>query len=176
MQSSCGFITYRNGYFPIFSSSKQYANTTSSSFTPVLDNIIIPQSNTDVFVHAQYAVQANGLTQSTKHDITLSKSGSIVYDGTDFNKYLHNSSHKCSGSVLALIEDLDLDSIYSLSFRHASASGRNLNTSETFSVCFGLDRSSISFISPVTVNSTDGLKSASYNTLKAAFDDINSAY
>lgn len=163
-----------NGYFPIFSSSKQYANTTSASLTPVLENIIIPQSNTDVFVHAQYAVQANGLTQSTKHDVTLSKSGSIVYDGTDFNKYLHNSSHKCSGSVSALIEDLDLDSIYCLSFRHASASGRNLNTSETFLVCFGLDRSSISFISPVTVNSTEGLKSSSYNTIKEAFDDINS--
>ncbi|MBN2681915.1 MAG: hypothetical protein JXR58_05370 [Bacteroidales bacterium] len=162
-----------NGYFPVFSSTKLTASTTSTSLTPVFENIIKPQSGTNLFVHAQYEVQSSGQTSPCMHDIIMKKGNTVITDGMNFSKYLHNNTHCCSGSVSCYISGLEKDSTYYLDFRHASNNSRSLTTRKSYMVAFGTYRASEKFISPVIVNSSDGLLSGAYKNLKPAFDDIN---
>ncbi|MCC5930505.1 MAG: T9SS type A sorting domain-containing protein [Cyclobacteriaceae bacterium] len=163
-----------NGFFPVFTTSKPTANTTSSSMQPILQNNVNPQSNTDIFLLSQYALQANGQALSPAYEIIVNKNNSIFYQGLQHKKSLANSSHKCSGASSALIKNTEQGVTYSIRFNHASANSRSLTTSDVLLAGFGLYKSSKSFVLPVTVNSTLGLGNSSYNTLTSAFNDINS--
>ncbi len=167
-------LGYENGYFPILSSTKPTASTTSTSLVPVIETVIKPQSNTDIFVHTQYGLRSNGTTEPCTHDIQLKKRGIEISKSINYLKYIANNNHRCSGSTSVIFEDMEMDSVYNIDFRHASRPSRSMTTSETFMTIWGLNRSSLPFVSPITVYASEGLSSASYSTIKAAFDDINS--
>ena len=167
-------LGYENGYFPILSSTKPTASTTSTSLVPVIETVIKPQTNTDVFVHTQYGLRSNGTTDPCTHDIQLKKRGIEISKSINYLKYIANSSHRCSGSASFLLENMEKDSIYNIDFRHASRPSRSMTTSETYMTIWGLSRSSSPLVSPITVYASEGLSSASYSTFKAAIDDINS--
>jgi len=167
-------LGYENGYFPILTSTKPSASTTSTTLVSVMENTIKPQSNTDIFVHTQYALRSNGTTDPCTHDLQLKKRGIEISKSISYLKYIANDTHRCSGSASSLFPDMVEDSLYNIDFRHASRPGRSMTTSETYTTMWGLNRSSLPFVSAVTVYATEGVTSAAYNTLKAALDDVNS--
>lgn len=163
-----------SGFFPIMIASKLSAINSSTTFADVISSKVIPQTNTGLFLHAQYNMKSTSSSDFPKFDLYAKQGASVIYDGVDHKRYLSGSSDRGSGTSAGLVAGLTSGTEYDLSLRHASTTSRTLTTENSYLVGFGLNRSSLPFVLPVTVNSTLGQISSSYSTLKAAFDDINS--
>jgi hypothetical protein len=162
-----------NGYFPVFISSQPLAVTSDTAFTSVLENYIKSQTNTDLFLHSQYGCSSDGTSDGPRYDLYMLDDATVKYNGIDYHRSLANANDLGSGVISGFISSLEEDLSYRVSVRHASTTGRTLTTNSAYLCGFGLTRSSLPFINPVTVNATEGLTSSSYPTLKDAFDNIN---
>jgi len=157
-------------YYSAFSFNKRNVNTSATSLTDIASKTITTKNNTDVFINAQYGMQSDGTSNAPSFDIALN--GTPSYDGTNFQRYISNSTDIGSAVASAHIKNLINGNDYIFALRHASTAGRTLTTSNVYFVGIGLHQNA-NFILPITVTSTSGLYSSGYNTIKEAFDDIN---
>ena len=162
-----------SGFFPIFTASKSSATILGTNYADVISNIVIPQSNTNLFLHSQYNLRGNGTINSPKFDLYVKQGTTEIFNGTDFYRYLSNSSDRGSGTSSGLVTGLLSGTTYDISLRHSSTASLTLTTENSYLIGFGLNRSSQAMVSPITVNATQGVQSSSFNTLKEAFDAIN---
>lgn len=162
-----------NGFFPAFNAARASSTTSSTSLSSILEDQITPQSNTDIFLHAQYGCTSDGISNAPFYDVFVNKDAENILDGMDHYRALSNASDLGSGVASGLATGLESNQAYRVGLRHASTTGRTLTTTGAYLCGFGLNRSSLPFIAPITVNATDGLTSAVYSNLKTVFDEIN---
>lgn len=163
----------QGGYFPVLVVSSPSSSTTSTSLTSLFDVEFTSSVNTDLFFHAQYGLQSNGTSNAPTHDVVVNKRNTTVFDGLDFYRALSNSSDRGSGALSGLVSGIIGDSLYTLSFRHASTFSRSLTTIGAYIVGIGMSRSSQPLVTPITVYASEGLPFSSFSNLKSAFDNIN---
>jgi len=124
-----------SGVFPIYNASGTGLTTTSSTMTNAVTSTFTPDINTDVFIHSQYEITANALTNSPKYDLYVDNS---ILDGADQRRYVSSSSDIGSGASVSLAENLIADTEYQVSLRHASASSNTLTTNNVLLTGFAL--------------------------------------
>jgi hypothetical protein len=162
-----------NGFFPAFNAARASTTTSSTSLSSILEDMITPQSNTDIFFHAQYGCTSDGTSNAPFFDVFVNKEAQIILDGMDHYRAISDASDLGSGVASGLATGLEANQVYKVGMRHASTTGRSLTTTGAYLLGFGLNRSSLLFVAPITVNATEGLTSGVYSNLKTVFDEIN---
>lgn len=163
-----------SGYYPGFATTNASSATTSTTLTSYTETLITPKGNTTLFFHAQLGCTSSGTSDSPAFDIYTDKRSTNIYNGQDVFKAISGSTESGSAVSSGLITGLQNDSTYKIGLRHASTSSRTLTTRNTVLCGFALSRISQAITSPVEVNATAGIPYGVFQTLKSAFDEINS--
>jgi hypothetical protein len=116
--------------FMPFAVSRQGAVTNSTTnFTDVITASGSPQTNgTGLFMHAQYLITADGVSDSPSYDLYIDNG---IFDGQDQQRYVSSGSDQGSGGSVGLATGLQTGTTYTASLRHQSTSGITLSTSNS---------------------------------------------
>lgn len=162
-----------SGYFPGFATTNASAATTSTSLAAYHETRIVPQDDTNLFVHAQLGCVSDGISNSPAFDVFANQSITNIYNGQDVFKALSAATESGSAASTGIISGLTKDITYNIGLRHASTSGRTLTTRNSLISGFALTRISQPISSPIEVSSTSGIPYGTFQSLKTAFDQIN---
>ncbi|MDA3882402.1 MAG: T9SS type A sorting domain-containing protein [Bacteroidales bacterium] len=128
------------GIFPVFSELATGVTTTSTTMVNAVTATMTPALNADLFLHAQYTMNASDASNSPSYDLFVNNS---IFDGANQNRFISSSSDFGSGASVGLASGLTANTTYDISLRHLSTSGVALTSNNLSLNGFGLKTNSV---------------------------------